>query len=1349
MGTKANYRIIAIWGFLALAAIILIITGTSFAGNTSFSSENAQCGPLAQEAEDGNLHGAMQIAEENGIKYIGIFTPELHSLDGPHPDNRSDHCVTVPQSGTYALKTVVSADSDAQDSFWVVIDGKQYLWDTGFGAGFQETYVISRADNYARVEVELPAGQSVISFHQRETGAKLDKIELVPLSFVPEPTEESEDPGNIGPEIPGGSPICGDLYQEAEQATLFGQMQIGDRQNASGGKFIFVPESVGQSGKIDWDNRAEFCVSVPQDGTYQIKAAADAPNGNSDSMFVTVDGAPAAGYLWQPRKGNGFVEDIVHDRGKNDPQLITLSQGDHVINFHNREPNTMLDWIKVELVSASGNPVDPAPTSVPPTATSVPEQPTTVPPTTVPPTATPEDEDACGDLIVEAESGEIFGEFEIGQDRDASGGEFVYIPESVGNGSGNNIDEDNRVEYCVEIEEPGDYQIMAWARTPKYHLSDSFFVTVDGAPSKGMIWDVKNDEKFVNSYVNSRGQTDRVTVSLSEGEHTIAFHRREAETHLDRFELIKISDGQPTQPTATPVAPPATATPVATDEPNPTAVPPTPTEVPNGGYPVPNPTATNEPIEPTAVPPTATSVPPTATSVPPTATPVDMACSDSLMVEAEMAELKGVFEIGESNAASGNKYIYVPNSAGHAPNGRLDKQNSATICIDVPETSNYKLVGWTWAPDIKHDSFYVQIDGGPVSGYLWDIRTSKTFEMDELNDRGKSDPTTFYLEEGEHTITFYRRESGTLLDKIELVDVLGGGSPVDPTPTEEPTTVPPAPTQAPPTQEPTQVPPTPTEVAPTQVPPTPTEEAPGGYPNPQPTQEPTEVSPTAVPPTATPVPPEPTQEPGNGYPVPPQPTATPNTGSGDEIAGSLLNPVDISFSNTSWSGNPFDLVAVVTFTHHGTGLKRRTEMFYNDNNEWKARFTPDRTGKWTYSTQSSDSDLDGKTGSVQVANSSAKGFVKGSGDKWVWSRSGEAFTPQFVMLGELNDYHSDSGKLNRDLNNFMGDHGFNGVHIRGYCRWFLLETDRCNYIPANQRDPDIRTFEIVEKIVMETYARGGTTHIWMYGDNMRKHNPTDWGLNGTEDQRMQRYFAARLGAMPGWTMGYGYDVFEWANAGQIESWYNTIDSRMMYPHMMGARGNKNQIMQYTEVLSYSAYEQHRPDYNKYVETINDRPGKPSFSEDRFRTRPVPKPYKDYSIDEVRQGMYRSTMAGGVANIWGNLAGSEPGPGSITYPNKAELKRYFDFFDDRFSADVELCSNLTNGACLKRPTNQHYLLYKEGTSSIQLNLSGMSGSQPYIAMNTKTGQTVTGTFQAKQQTWNAPSQSDWVIAVGNW
>lgn len=71
---------------------------------------------------------------------------------------------------------------------------------------------------------------------------------------------------------------------------------------------------------------------------------------------------------------------------------------------------------------------------------------------------------------------------------------------------------------------------------------------------------------------------------------------------------------------------------------------------------------------------------------------------------------------------------------------------------------------------------------------------------------------------------------------------------------------------------------------------------------------------------------------------------------------------DYSLTNKTWRGNPFDLVATVTFTHPAE--MRATEMFYAGGDIWKFRFTGTRTGIWKFSTSSSDPDLNGHKGSV-------------------------------------------------------------------------------------------------------------------------------------------------------------------------------------------------------------------------------------------------------------------------------------------------------------------------------------------------------------------------------------------------
>ena len=93
--------------------------------------------------------------------------------------------------------------------------------------------------------------------------------------------------------------------------------------------------------------------------------------------------------------------------------------------------------------------------------------------------------------------------------------------------------------------------------------------------------------------------------------------------------------------------------------------------------------------------------------------------------------------------------------------------------------------------------------------------------------------------------------------------------------------------------------------------------------------------------------------------------------------------VEFTFTNPTWSGNPFDLVATVTFTH--AREVRTTEMFYAGYDTWKFRFTGTRTGVWEVSTFCSDADLNGHTGSVSVthrADSSIKGFLTHVGNKY-------------------------------------------------------------------------------------------------------------------------------------------------------------------------------------------------------------------------------------------------------------------------------------------------------------------------------------------------------------------------------
>jgi hypothetical protein len=475
--------------------------------------------------------------------------------------------------------------------------------------------------------------------------------------------------------------------------------------------------------------------------------------------------------------------------------------------------------------------------------------------------------------------------------------------------------------------------------------------------------------------------------------------------------------------------------------------------------------------------------------------------------------------------------------------------------------------------------------------------------------------------------------------------------------------------------------------------------------------------------------------------------------------GSLFGPyLEWEVTNTNYEGNPFDVIAEVTFTHE-SGESLATQMFYVPPNLWRFRFTGTLIGEWDFISTSGDPELNGLRGTVTIGdNPGARGFVGADGYRWIWTGTGEAFVPQLVMAGGPHVYYNNDTQLDADIQTLMVEHGFTGLNVPVFCRWLDINEESCGDISRDNVNPDPRTFEALEAIITRAYSQGGMVHIWKWGDNQRGMNVTaqpSWdGLNGDVDERVQRYVAARLGPIPGWTMGYGFDLFEWVRGPALDTWHENMQSYLGWPHLLGARSSKNELDQLSEAMDYSAYEQHRPDYDKYVETLNARPEKPSFSEDRFRVREDAQfDDKDYTYEMTRRGLWHSTMAGGVANIWGNLLGdasSNLGDGaSLPYPNVNEISTYFTFWSDRFKRDMVRCNDLTNGVCLYSPAEQLWVFYIEDASSIDIDLSSAPQDlfiEAYAVNTAAAYEEVPITLQATSQTHNFGSQSDWAIVV---
>ncbi len=283
--------------------------------------------------------------------------------------------------------------------------------------------------------------------------------------------------------------------------------------------------------------------------------------------------------------------------------------------------------------------------------------------------------------------------------------------------------------------------------------------------------------------------------------------------------------------------------------------------------------------------------------------------------------------------------------------------------------------------------------------------------------------------------------------------------------------------------------------------------------------------------------------------------------------------------NPSWCGNEYDVIATVTFTHAKTGSTHTTEMFYDGSNTWKFRFTGSRAGPWSFTTASSDPELNGYCGTVTVKpnpDPKIKGFLTHVGNKFAIMDRNDTDLRPYVYQVYMNqqDYeqqYNDASRIWDDpvnrkhmIANYWKntvENGFRIYHVAIFYSWFKKGALDRRMISENDfaaPDPDV--FEALEYAIQYAHQRGGRTHIWAWGDQDRKQTPNflPGGVLGKDHKRLMRYMAARLGPLPGWCMNFGFDTLELPDPESTTSqWANYLNELMGWDHLLCARGWKN------------------------------------------------------------------------------------------------------------------------------------------------------------------------------------------------
>jgi hypothetical protein len=507
---------------------------------------------------------------------------------------------------------------------------------------------------------------------------------------------------------------------------------------------------------------------------------------------------------------------------------------------------------------------------------------------------------------------------------------------------------------------------------------------------------------------------------------------------------------------------------------------------------------------------------------------------------------------------------------------------------------------------------------------------------------------------------------------------------------------------------------------------------------------------------------------------------------------------EYSLLNTTWSGNPFDLVATATFKH--AGEKRVTEMFYNGGDTWKFRFTGTRAGVWKLSTSSSDADLDGHKGSITVtprANSGMKGFLTHVGNKYAIMAEDIDHLEGYVYQVFMNqqDYeqqhkhfsrilgHRRRSELIADYWNNTRENGFDIYFFAVFYSWFrmgaLSINDFSSSADPDLNQPDPALFDTLELAIKYAHERGGRTHIWAWGDNDRRQTPNHLGdgFRGKRHQRLIRYIAARLGPLPGWSMNFGFDTIEMPNSEADGAWWaDQMNRKMGWPHILTSRGWEDDSF---GANSYSGFggnpydlettDKGPADYQEIRQHILAHRSKPSIYEERhtynrWKCWPgrVPDPDR---LNETgcRRLIWYEAMAGGMGGFFGHFSErfNRYGPfhpeGPCGYhPDslKRAFRTYCEFWKGgrlklSMSPDNSRVSGAT-GYCLVTADKQHFVFFVEDADSITININGMQGNQPVVLIDTmaRYDEIDKGRLSAGVHTIRMGSTSDWTLAVGD-
>lgn len=443
--------------------------------------------------------------------------------------------------------------------------------------------------------------------------------------------------------------------------------------------------------------------------------------------------------------------------------------------------------------------------------------------------------------------------------------------------------------------------------------------------------------------------------------------------------------------------------------------------------------------------------------------------------------------------------------------------------------------------------------------------------------------------------------------------------------------------------------------------------------------------------------------------------------------------------------------------------------FWDGGNNWKVRMAPTQIGYWNYTTISTDSSLNGISGSINATVSGKKGFtVRNPNNNYSFMKS---YSNESILLfGDTNwnMFSTRNGNLTNSIFKLYIDNRSSQKinFIRGYINPFYISgTDwRSNeggfaFNPWNPDNLSVGYFQEVDNRIEYMNSKNISAHLVFGADGTTL--TTFFGWNNGKMERYIKYVVARYGS---------YDV-SWEGRAEFEEQGTTTPGYMELARQIG--NWTREFDPYNHVQSIHTLDSNRELSNdEWLDWIMQQStswsdittdlqyNKPVMNEEFYYENSGYGATNSHHVDSdtVRKGAWKIMTYGGSGLAFGNTGtiNSRSMPfGGLQYSisnGTSYIKYLLDFWNSTDYINLTPTNNIrlsgaSDVSIVQKLPGKQYVIYMPSGGSVTLNLSNSSylNSSWY---NTRTGVYQNNSFFVPNSSYTiiSPDNNDWAVLL---